>query len=136
MDWPLQGAKNRFSEVVQRARREGPQTVTLRGERAAVVLSAATTTRSPATVPRWWMIFFQVRTGTRDRRRHQCPSHAKPSGVAAPNVDLRFQNLVSEAMPRVGIVGWCDRCFADVSLSQEALTLKVRDHMRVASALR
>jgi prevent-host-death family protein len=41
MDWPLQDAKNRFSEVVQRARREGPQTVTLRGERAAVILSAA-----------------------------------------------------------------------------------------------
>jgi prevent-host-death family protein len=41
MDWPLQNAKNRFSEVVQRARREGPQTVTLRGERAAIVLSAA-----------------------------------------------------------------------------------------------
>jgi prevent-host-death family protein len=41
MDWPLQDAKNRFSEVIQRARREGPQTVTLRGERAAVVLSAA-----------------------------------------------------------------------------------------------
>ena len=41
MDWALQDAKNRFSEVVQRARREGPQTVTLRGERAAVVLSAA-----------------------------------------------------------------------------------------------
>jgi prevent-host-death family protein len=40
MEWPLQDAKNRFSEVVQRARREGPQTVTLRGERAAVVLSA------------------------------------------------------------------------------------------------
>jgi prevent-host-death family protein len=41
MDWPLQDAKNRLSEVVQRARREGPQTVTLRGERAAVVLSAS-----------------------------------------------------------------------------------------------
>lgn len=41
MNWPLQDAKNRFSEVVQRARSEGPQTVTLRGERAAVVLSAA-----------------------------------------------------------------------------------------------
>ena len=40
MDWPLQDAKNRFSEVVQRAQREGPQTVTLRGRRAAVVLSA------------------------------------------------------------------------------------------------
>jgi prevent-host-death family protein len=40
MDWQLQDAKNRFSELVQKARREGPQTVTLRGRRAAVVLSA------------------------------------------------------------------------------------------------
>jgi prevent-host-death family protein len=42
MDWPLQDAKNRFSELVQRARKEGPQVVTLRGARAAVVLSAET----------------------------------------------------------------------------------------------
>ena len=40
MSWPLQDAKNRFSEVVKRAASEGPQTVTLRGRRAAVVLSA------------------------------------------------------------------------------------------------
>ncbi len=40
-DWQLQDAKARFSEVVKRARDEGPQTVTVRGERAAVVLSAA-----------------------------------------------------------------------------------------------
>ena len=40
MEWQLQDAKNRFSELVQRARKEGPQIVTLRGERAAVVLSA------------------------------------------------------------------------------------------------
>lgn len=40
MEWQLQDAKNQFSKVVQKARREGPQIVTLRGERAAVVLSA------------------------------------------------------------------------------------------------
>jgi prevent-host-death family protein len=40
MDWPLQDAKNRLSEVVNRARSEGPQVVTLRGKRAAVILSA------------------------------------------------------------------------------------------------
>ncbi len=40
MEWQLQDAKNQFSKVVQRARVEGPQFVTLRGERAAVVLSA------------------------------------------------------------------------------------------------
>lgn len=41
MGWQLQDAKNQFSRLVQKARSEGPQTVTLRGERAAVVLSAA-----------------------------------------------------------------------------------------------
>lgn len=41
MEWPLQDAKNQFSKLVQKARTEGPQVVTLRGERAAVVLSAA-----------------------------------------------------------------------------------------------
>lgn len=40
MIWHLQDAKNNFSKVVQKARTEGPQTVTLRGERAAVVISA------------------------------------------------------------------------------------------------
>jgi prevent-host-death family protein len=40
MNWHLQDAKNNFSKVVQEAIRNGPQTVTLRGLRAAVVLSA------------------------------------------------------------------------------------------------
>ena len=40
MEWQLQDAKNKFSKVVQKAQQEGPQVVTLRGERAAVVLSA------------------------------------------------------------------------------------------------
>lgn len=39
-NWQLQDAKNRFSEVVKRARDEGPQTVTVHGQRAAVVVSA------------------------------------------------------------------------------------------------
>lgn len=38
--WQLQEAKARFSEVVRRAAREGPQVVTYHGEEAAVVLSA------------------------------------------------------------------------------------------------
>ena len=40
MNWRLRDARNNFSKVVQMARNEGPQTVTLRGRRAAVVLSA------------------------------------------------------------------------------------------------
>lgn len=40
--WQLQEAKNKFSEVVRRARDEGPQVVTLRGEDVAVVVDART----------------------------------------------------------------------------------------------
>ncbi len=63
MEWQLQEAKNRFSEVVQRACKEGPQVVTLRGERTAIVISAKTydelTEKHPSVVdhllsgPRW-----------------------------------------------------------------------------------
>jgi len=37
--WQLQEAKNRFSEVVNDALQEGPQTVTRHGEETVVVLS-------------------------------------------------------------------------------------------------
>ena len=37
--WTLQDAKVRLSEVVRRARTEGPQRVTVRGQEAAVLLS-------------------------------------------------------------------------------------------------
>jgi prevent-host-death family protein len=38
--WPLQDAKNQFSQVVDLAQTEGPQTVTRHGEAVAVVVSA------------------------------------------------------------------------------------------------
>ena len=38
--WKLKHAKARFSEVVRRARTEGPQRVTVRGKDAVVVVSA------------------------------------------------------------------------------------------------
>ena len=37
--WQLQEAKNRFSEMVDRARADGPQTVTRRGREAVVVVA-------------------------------------------------------------------------------------------------
>ena len=37
--WKLQDAKNRFSEVVDHAVHEGPQTITRRGKQTAVILS-------------------------------------------------------------------------------------------------
>lgn len=39
--WPLQDAKNRFSEVVELALHRGPQWVTRRGEEAVVVVSVS-----------------------------------------------------------------------------------------------
>ena len=38
--WPLQDAKNRLSELVDRTQTDGPQAITRRGRRVAVVLSA------------------------------------------------------------------------------------------------
>jgi prevent-host-death family protein len=38
-NWQLQDAKARFSELVKRAREEGPQHVSVRGEPAVVVMS-------------------------------------------------------------------------------------------------
>ncbi|MDX8453470.1 type II toxin-antitoxin system Phd/YefM family antitoxin [Mesorhizobium sp. VK9D] len=40
MNWHLQDAKNNLSKLVQEAREKGPQTITLRGKPAAVVLAA------------------------------------------------------------------------------------------------
>jgi antitoxin Phd len=40
VSWKLEDAKARFSEVVRRARNEGPQRVTVRGQDAVVVIAA------------------------------------------------------------------------------------------------
>ncbi|MHB8692540.1 MAG: type II toxin-antitoxin system Phd/YefM family antitoxin [Solirubrobacteraceae bacterium] len=40
MAWQLQAAKQHFSELVERARSEGPQVVTKHGKEAVVVVSA------------------------------------------------------------------------------------------------
>jgi len=38
--WPLHEARNRLSELVRNAIDEGPQSITLRGDHAVVVISA------------------------------------------------------------------------------------------------
>jgi len=40
-NWQLQHAKARLAEVMKKAAQEGPQNITLHGERVAVVLSEA-----------------------------------------------------------------------------------------------
>lgn len=39
MAWQLQAAKQRFSELVERARRDGPQVVTKHGKETVVIVS-------------------------------------------------------------------------------------------------
>ncbi len=39
MNWQLQEAKNKLSQLVDEARKSGPQVITVRGKEAAVVLS-------------------------------------------------------------------------------------------------
>jgi prevent-host-death family protein len=39
--WPISEAKKKFGDVIRRAREEGPQTITVRGEVQALVVSAA-----------------------------------------------------------------------------------------------
>lgn len=46
--WQLQQAENRFSEVVERAIKEGPQTVTKHGEDTVVIVSVAEFRRTSA----------------------------------------------------------------------------------------
>ena len=41
MAWQVQEAKQRFSELMRRARTEGPQVVTRHGEEAVIVIAAA-----------------------------------------------------------------------------------------------
>ena len=37
--WQLQDAKNKLSEVIERALKQGPQLITRRGEKAVIVMS-------------------------------------------------------------------------------------------------
>ncbi|GAB1818111.1 type II toxin-antitoxin system Phd/YefM family antitoxin [Herbidospora sp. RD11066] len=49
--WQLQDAERQFSEVVRRARTEGPQVVSLHGEEAAVVVGIEEFRRLRGAVP-------------------------------------------------------------------------------------
>lgn len=46
--WQLQEAKNKLSEVVNRAQTEGPQTITVHGKEVVVVVSLADFRKEPA----------------------------------------------------------------------------------------
>jgi prevent-host-death family protein len=56
--WKLEDAKARFSELVRRAHREGPQEVTVRGRPAVVVMDAAEYERLAAPKPKLPFVAF------------------------------------------------------------------------------
>jgi prevent-host-death family protein len=65
--WKLEDAKARFSEVVRRARSEGPQRVTVRGRVAVVVIAAEALDKLlPAAKPRQNLVAFLQGLGIGD----------------------------------------------------------------------
>jgi|ERR1039458_2106669 prevent-host-death family protein len=65
--WKLEDAKARFSEVVRRARTEGPQRVTVRGKDAVVVIAVETLEKLlPPEQPRQTLVAFLQGLGIGD----------------------------------------------------------------------
>jgi prevent-host-death family protein len=52
VSWTLASAKDQLSEVIRRAEKDGPQTITVRGKEAAVILSKAEFDRLDPRKPR------------------------------------------------------------------------------------
>ncbi|KQQ73839.1 prevent-host-death protein [Rhizobium sp. Leaf321] len=64
--WKLEDAKARFSEVVRRARNEGPQHVTVRGKDSVVVISSEELERLSRPAPKTSLIDFMEGLGLED----------------------------------------------------------------------
>ena len=61
--WKLEDAKARFSEVVRRARSEGPQRVTVRGRDSVVIISVEEHERLTGSQPRRSFVEFMEGLG-------------------------------------------------------------------------
>lgn len=72
--WQLQEAKNRFSEVVERAIKDGPQTVTKHGKDAVVIVSAEQ---------------FQRRTETAKKQRQSLAEFLLQSPLSGARLRIR-----------------------------------------------
>jgi prevent-host-death family protein len=64
--WKLEDAKARFSEVVRRARNEGPQHVTVRGKDSVVVICSEELERLSRPAPKTSLIDFMEGLGLED----------------------------------------------------------------------
>ena len=77
--WQLQEAKNRFSEVVEKALRDGPQIVTKRGVETVVVLSVEAYRK--LTKPKTDLVDFFRRSPLRGVKLDLTRSKELPRGV-------------------------------------------------------
>ncbi len=64
--WKLEDAKARFSEVVRRARQEGPQHVTVRGRDSVVVISTEELEKLRSTPPKTSFVDFMASLDLKD----------------------------------------------------------------------
>ncbi len=64
--WKLEEAKARFTEVVRRAKTEGPQAVTHRGKRTVVIVDATVFDRMAAPKPKTPLVPFLERLHMKD----------------------------------------------------------------------
>ena len=74
--WPLQEAKNKLSEVIDRAAKGGPQVVTRHGKRVAVILSASAYDRLRRPRKTLFEFLRKCRCRVGQRQRHIVPSPA------------------------------------------------------------
>lgn len=76
--WKLEEAKARFSEVVRRAREEGPQRVTYRGEDAVVVIAVEELRRLlPAARPKQSLVQFLRGTALGELEIERAPDRGR-----------------------------------------------------------
>ena len=82
--WQLQEAKARFSELVKSAATEGPQEITVRGEPAAVVLSADDFARLTRAKPGFveFMRQFPLRGVDLEIERDRLPARRTPNSCS------------------------------------------------------
>jgi prevent-host-death family protein len=80
--WKLEDAKARFSEVVRRARTQGPQRVTYRGEDAVVVIAVDDLRRLlPAERPRQSLVDFLQETALAEIDVRRAPDRGRDVAV-------------------------------------------------------
>ena len=113
--WSVAQAKARLSEVIDRAREQGPQTITKMAALRVVVVSIEERTRKTKRKGHARRLLRGVSTAPFWPRDRAC-SRRNPRGRFVSRGWLIDTNIVSESVkprPDAGIVGWLDEADAD-----------------------